>query len=333
MTMHDKTNTNGHAAMNGRSTSRIHPLDAFAAATPSRIPVAKPIPTLRLDDTTRLGIRCRVNKPTIFLGLGTTSSSIVRMIMNLARRELERLPKSVQFLMIDGATPQEDGDKPYHLAIDVDGAGTVAAEGRKIFRSHYEAVMHSLIQAVLGLTANDALAPADVEPITAMNAVVFVGVGGSSSGFCDEAISALRDVARRRGLAHLDTHIVQLSPDMTLTDVGRSMSADQRLIIPGNFAGCFSKLIYDHGTQTAILTNPPGEPSFLVPGHERVASVSVYDNANARHQFAVTSDQVAMIARSWFLSVFTQGGKADAERLRDLNRTGTTGHGISYPSR
>ena len=69
----------------------------------------------------------------------------------------------------------------------------------------------------------------------------------------------------------------------------------------------------------------------MVPGCERVASVWLFDNANGSHQFAYTDDQTSMIARAWFLSIFTHGGKDDAERACDLDELGTTGHGISFP--
>jgi hypothetical protein len=263
---------------------------------------------------------------TIGIALGTTGCGVGHQLVKIVCDEFGRLPHWYKPIFVDAATKDMDVMSRDFLSLGVDGAGSVAAFGREMFLRKYRPFVDALKARFARLVELDELFPCEISKQRATAFVIFTGLGGGTSGGALEpAISGCHDAAQELGIADARVHVAAIGPEICLNDIHRNPTVEQRLLVTDNAACNLTKLLSDFANPTLTEWRRPDGTTFEMRLSERVWTINLADQSNGQFDFQTLADFNRMMARTYFLSLFTEAGKFVADRYRDDVNTGVPG--------
>ncbi len=284
--------------------------------------------TLRNAD--QYGVRGRGLCPTIAISLGTSGCEVGHKLATTAQNEFDRLPKWYGHLFVDAATKEMQVESQDFFPLGEDGAGSIAAQGRKMFLRRYAHFVDALKAKFMRLSEIDELLPCDIGKQQVTSFVIFTGLGGGTSGGALEpAVAACHDAAQQLGIAEVRVHIAAIGPDICLNDINRSPTSDQRLLVTDNAACNLTKLLSDFANPAFKQWQRPDGTTFELRLSERVWTINFADQSNGQFDFRTLAEFTDMMARTYFFALFTEAGKYQADRYRDHVNTGASGRPLA----
>ena len=269
----------------------------------------------------RLGFQLRMEMAAAVYGLGTTGTRMANGAVHLLLRELERIPACLQYLMIDGASPDSIAvGNDHFISTDLHGCGTDPRQGELQFYRHYSEIHRAVDGQMQTISQFDPVIPVCYSPQEALGVWIFGGCGGASGGMLHPMITLVNDVAQQRRVRHLRVHVVLMGPDMPMRDNTRSVHPKQRCVVADTFSGNLVKIIADMCSSVILAETRPDGTTFHMASADRVWSVTVVDQSNGSFQWSTTNELAEMIAWDCFLRIFTQLGKFEEDRVKDLEQ-------------
>lgn len=280
-----------------------------------------------LSDLERNGYQHQQDMCTVMLGLGSTGALIVDGVARKVLTELGQLPRSFDYLTIDGADGKRLSDPTKHRRLGLNGAGTNPWEGQRAFLKFYKDLHHALDQIVLNLQPDPSMM-VTVPPREAITVNIVAGNGGSSGGMQQPAIMLCHDVFHARRVAKPRVNLVFLGPDMPMQDANRTVTAEQRETVCQTANGNATRAVADHMKPGLTIESPPGRPQFSIPTAHRIWGLTMLDHSNGWHQFGVTEHFVSMVTQSLYMATFTHCIESVEDRVCDLEVLGVMGRGL-----
>ena len=320
----------GNGAAIATSTRTSVGSDAAASAVAATSDQHLVVDLSRLD---QIGVSLSLTAPLALLSLGTSATYIQQRIIDWLKREVGgEVPRSVAYLMVDGA-PRQTGIDSLHFknitsdAAGESGGGTDPNTGELTFRENYPRLRKALNGAFKRIDPTDSRLPAEKSIREAVDFVLLAGAGSISGGSLPAAIELCHDVARQWQVRKPRVHVKLLGAEMALRDVDRTPSRKQQLVVRHTQAENLTQLLAWHHSSELITFSPPGGTSFARPACDLTYSRSLIDQSNGLHDYATYEDYIEGVSRGLAASLFTAVGKDVEERCIDLQKLGTTGHG------
>jgi len=267
-----------------------------------------------------LGLVLRMEMPVLLYGLGTTGTKMMSGVVGLVRRELGRLPATMNYLAIDGASKDNARSDGHFLCIDLHGCGTVPHRGSEQFHRHRGEIRLAVDGQMQTISQFDPEIPVSYSPRDALDVRIFAGCGGAGGGMLHPMISLVHDVAQLRRIQNLRVHAVLMGADMPMRDSDRSVHPKQVATVSDTFSGNLLKIIADISSSAVLVDARPDGTSFRLDAADRVWGVHVLDQSNGSFEWATTDDLCEMIAWESFLEIFTHLGKFTEDRKTDLEQ-------------
>ena len=282
-----------------------------------------------LKDTQTSGFKASINACSFLVGLGTTGTTIVDRIAQFVLEHFGALPKSIDYLTVDGAAARGLCRPMRHRKLGVNGCGTDPNEGRRAFLAEYSELRSIVDRMLLGLHPNDPLLPAANVPRDCVDVFLIGGCGGSSGGFHTPCMTLVNDVLIARRVKTVRTNRIVIGPDLAMSDVNRSVTQGQIETTAHTAFQNLQRDLSDHMNPLPLPQTPPSATPFTIPAGERVWSVSIMDGSNGRHQFATMEELIEMTAFSYFTAICTEVMKYSEDRLKDPEILGDTARAYS----
>ncbi len=272
------------------------------------------------DEPEPLGFALRMEMPALLYGLGTTGARMMSGVVDLVHRELGRLPASMNYLALDGASKESARSDGHFLCIDRHGCGTVPRRGSEQFYRHYGEIRLAVDRQMQTVSPFDPEIPVFYSPREALDVRIFAGCGGASGGMLHPMISLVHDIAQLRRIRDLRVHVVLMGPDMPMRDSARSTHSKQVATVSDTFSGNLLKIIADMCSAAVLVEMRPNGTSFRLKAADRVWGLHLVDQSNAAFEWATTDGLTEMIAWQSFLEIFTHLGKFTEDRKKDLEQ-------------
>lgn len=272
------------------------------------------------------GLRGRGHCPTIGISVGTSGCGVGYELLRNACDEFGRLPHWYKPVFVDAATKEMQLESRDFFPLGVDGAGSVAAQGREMFLRRYPEFVDALKARFTRLSEIDELFPCEIGKQQATSFVLFTGLGGGTSGgSLEPIIAACHDAAQQLGIAEARVHVAAIGPEICLNDINRSPTLEQRLLVTDNAACNMIKLLSDFANPAFTPWQRPDGTTFELRLSERVWTINLADQSNGQFDFRTLAEFTRMMARTYFFTLFTDAGKYVADRYRDDVNTGVPG--------
>lgn len=296
--------------------------------TSNRTEIKRPLKPrgFSLNDTKSISLRLRLNAATILIALGTTGTLIVDGIIKRICQQTGSLPKSLDYLTVDGAAATGLCDSTRHRTLGVNGCGTDPNEGRKAFQEAYPDLRRTVDTMLLGLQSNARQMPAAVGPQQCVEAFVIGGNGGSSGGMAQEAVTLLNDLLIKRRVKVPRVHGVFLGADMPMQDATRNVTQSQIETVSQTAAGNLRRYISDHMNPCPL---PQCNGAFTIKPGQRLWSLSVMDQSNGLNVMGRTEDLIEMVSLAYFAAICTHCSTSVEDRVKDLEVLGDTARALS----
>jgi hypothetical protein len=276
------------------------------------------------------GIRYRLSRPTIFISNGTQALMLLVLLYNRVLTDVGVIPRSMGFLGIEASREAIQPGLFSVIPIGVDGAGTVAEEGRQAVVRKADEIHAAIQQIGSRLDHTDPHAPASCPRNTSIAVVIVGGPGGTASGGKHE-VATLAHSALRHATESVEMHDVTLAPGMSIHDIHKTVTNSQMLHMAENTTNNLCRQLGDFHSAATLTEQPAGQPAFSQKASERFSSLMLLDRSNGAHCFSTMDDFLVMAARNVRLRFLTQAGSHVASRLIDLDKLGDRqrGHAAS----
>lgn len=265
--------------------------------------------------------------PLLVVACGTTASRVTTEFIKRIVESLKELPDCIEFLMIDGASPESNMDASRHVVLDVAGCGTDPNRGREVFERSWDPIFRRVIKSISRLSSASPLINVAYPRQEACDVLIIGGSGGASGGFSIPAISLVGDALAHHRVREPRGHYLQLGADMPMRDVNRDPQQEQKTVVPDTCYNNLVKIYGDFGDDAVVRETRPNGTSRMIRLCDQVYSVSVMDQSNGSIQLATTDDMIDMVASSLFFRYLTPCTKYLADRTRDHNELGGSGRG------
>jgi hypothetical protein len=265
--------------------------------------------------------------PALLCGLGTTGAEMMGGVVGLIHRELGRLPASMNYLAIDGASKGSARSDSHFLCVDRHGCGTDPRRGSEQFTRHYAEIRLAIDRQIQTLSLFDPEVPVFYSPRDALDVRIFAGCGGASGGMLHPMISLVHDIAQLRRIRDLRLHVVLMGHDMPMRDTARSVHSKQLATVSDTFSGNLLKIIADMCSSAALVEMRPDGTTLRLDAADRVWGLHVLDQSNGSFEWATTDGLSEMIAWQTFLEIFTHLGKFTEDRKKDLEQLNISARG------
>ncbi len=267
----------------------------------------------------------------ILVGLGTQGSEVIDLIARILTMKLGRFPTSCAYLTIDAADGDAYLNPIRHIRYSFNGAGTVAARGRELFRLAYPWILTVLEQLAIALDPSDSMLPTSIGPYEGLDVIVVAGNGGSSGGAQIEFLTLVNQLFMKLRSKCPRIKFYMISHDVALSDAKRTIGKTLRQTVMQTTGNNVTSLLADFYLNHQRKYNPPGSNSFSMPTCDRVWANYVMEGSNGNFRITAVEEFNKLLATIILMTEFTRSGISIEDRVKDLENSGELQRGSMSP--
>ena len=297
----------------------------------------------RLKQAASPSYQLAMTSATNIVGVGTTGTdAMLRLFAYVYAVTGGVLPATTRWLSIDADKDSRDSKSLAHqaniqfLSTGKDGAGTVISNGYALAAKAFPFIKQSILESMTALmNARDHRFAVNLPPSQNQSLLVIAGVGGTSGGTKDLAVTAGTLGSDHIGLDRFDVTMATIGGEIPWRDVNRSVNADGRHRIMANYAESVKWRCGQMATHCPIKIYVPGQGAVRLPAAMRIATSLEFDWESESNKLQTNEQVVEMMAASLFHRFFTAVGCRRESRQCDDVNCGRTGqkhplfHGVT----